>query len=124
VLKIDQKANVNTWFDREKKTKEKNFSRFPNKSQTIPGHALSIRQILDRFSRGQSLPKTQNPIYTDEDYSELKRMDTMEKLDLLNQTNEFIQKTQNELENPPISKDETSEQSESTSGASDESQKE
>lgn len=69
----------------------------------IPDQALSIRIILERFSRGQSIPKGKTPIYSEEDFSNLERMDTFEKLDLLNQTNQFIQQTQNELQNPPTS---------------------
>lgn len=65
--------------------------------------ALSVKQILERFKRGQSLPQTKDPIFTEEDYSEIERMDTFEKMDLLSQTNEFIQETQENLQNPPES---------------------
>lgn len=49
---------------------------------TIPDQNLSIRQLLERFSRGQSIPKSRDWNTEEEDMTEFEALDKFEKLDL------------------------------------------
>lgn len=66
----------------------------------MPDMALSMRQILERFSRGQSIPQNTTANYSDEDFSEFDKMDKFEKLDLAAQIREDIVSMQHEMQNP------------------------
>lgn len=67
----------------------------------MPDMALSMRQILDRFSRGQSIPQNNTASYSDEDLSEFDKMDRFEKLDAAAQIRETIAEMRDELQTPP-----------------------
>lgn len=65
-------------------------------SQTIPEHAMSIQDILHRASRGLPV-KTRTPIYSDDDFPDLNKLDIAEKQELFERNQEFINKTRTEL---------------------------
>lgn len=50
-------------------------------SLTVPGQTLSLKELLARYTRGQSV-ETFTPIYDDGYYPETDRMDKIEKIEL------------------------------------------
>lgn len=70
-------------------------------SLTLPDQAMTIQTIMQRFVRGQSIPKTiGEPVYDDiEQLAELRNLDNFEKMDLVDQISEDIQNQQNP---PPL----------------------
>lgn len=89
---------IKTWFT----TKPSKGERTGGRQITVPDMALSVKDLLNRYSRGQSLPQTREPIFSDHDYSELQKMDKIDKINLLHQTNNFISETRNkQKETPP-----------------------
>lgn len=73
-------------------------------SLTQPNMSLSMREILDRFSRGQSIPRKTDGYYSDEDIAELEKLDPFEKMDLAHSIREDIKEQQKILQTPPQTK--------------------
>ncbi|UYD39232.1 MAG: hypothetical protein [Wigfec virus K19_165] len=89
---------INTWNRRRKPTYEKVLT----KSETVPNQSMSIRQILDKFARGQEVGGHKEPSYSEEDYSDLDKMDRFEKLDLARDLRQQIKVERQKLaETPP-----------------------
>lgn len=90
--------SISTWYDRKEIPGEKSIG----ESMTIPNQALTMKEILLRFSRGQSIPGRMNDEWEtedDEDFSEYDKLDRFEKMDLAMQIKEQIQQTQQSLIN-------------------------
>lgn len=62
-------------------------------SLTVPGQTLSLKELLNRFTRGQSV-ETFQPVYDDGYYPETDRLDKLEKLDLARSLKGAIQDIQ------------------------------
>lgn len=58
-------------------------------SVTVPDQSMTIREILTRFTRGQSVP-TRQPIYDGEEMPDLNRMDLSEIKDMRDQVQETL----------------------------------
>jgi hypothetical protein len=71
-------------------------------SLTIPDQTMSIREILERFSKGLSIEQGKVPIYEgEEDYlPDLKTLDLVDRAELLEQ----VRKEKQELENKIVRK--------------------
>lgn len=68
-------------------------------SLTMPDMALSMRQILERFARGQSIPQNNTAHYSEEDLTEFEKMDKFEKMDAAAMIREDIKQMQQDLVN-------------------------
>lgn len=68
-------------------------------SMTIPDQVMSIREILDRFSRGLPTPQF-NGVYEGEEYfPDIRTLDLTERQELLEQTRERIKQLTTNVEN-------------------------
>lgn len=78
-----------------------NFTATPTKgeiqknkvSATIPGQTLSLKELLTRYTRGQSI-ETFTPVYDEGYYPDTSRMDKLDKLDLARQLKTSIEDIQ------------------------------
>lgn len=69
-------------------------------SLTIPGQTLSLKVLLERFTRGQHV-ETFTPVYDDGQFPpEIERMDKLDKLDYARQLREGIAEVQNRATRP------------------------
>lgn len=69
-------------------------------SETVPDHALSVRDILDRYVRNRPLPLRMESVFTGEDeFPDFDKMDELEKLDYQRENAEFIRQEQLHLKN-------------------------
>lgn len=85
--------NVKTFLNYDQFDRDDEVNNLP--SLTIPDQAMSVRTILDRYSRG--LPVTGfNPVYEGEDeyFPDLKTLDLSERQDLLDRTRSRIAELQ------------------------------
>lgn len=66
-------------------------------SLTVPDQTLSMRQILERYYRGEAV-SIYEPVYSDdEDVPDVEKMDKLEKLDLLRDVKEGISEIQDRM---------------------------
>lgn len=70
-------------------------------SLTVPGMTLSLKQLLERFVRGESVTTFQ-PVYLgdDSDMPDLSRMDTIEKIEMAAEIKAAIRHHQNRPKPP------------------------
>lgn len=71
-------------------------------SMTIPDQTLSLRELVARHTRGQSVPQHIGVFDDDNDnlMPELDKMDTLQKVDYLQSLKQSIQQTQQDLAKP------------------------
>lgn len=64
-------------------------------TQTIPDQSLTVRQILDRFTRGLGVPGGKLPMFYGEDveYPDFDRMDISERHDWVRDSKQFVDET-------------------------------
>lgn len=62
---------------------------------TIPDQALSVKEIIQRYSSGRTLPQSRVPQYSNEDWDIYQKMDRIDRIDSLKNVNEFINQTKN-----------------------------
>ena len=83
-----------------------NYPEFSDVSETVPDMSLSIRDILERFSRGQSLPVGRDGVYDDDpDFDD----NVMDPIDMVEADDEFNMLL-SEIENSKLKKDEVYEE--------------
>lgn len=111
-----REVSVRNWFQNVESAGE--FNRYP--SLTQPDMTLSMREILERFSRGQGISVRQDHMYEEEDFTELEKLDKFERMDLKKQNAAYVEELRNEIaENqkkavkptPPLKESEGSEDS-------------
>lgn len=68
-------------------------------SMTVPDQAMSLRTILERYTQGLPLTNVhmREPLYSDEEFPDLDRMDLSEIQELRDQTKYDIQRLDSEL---------------------------
>ena len=66
-------------------------------SITVPDQAMSVPDLIARHNRGQSV-KMRQPIYSDDEFPDLKTLDIAERQELAEQTNDFIKNTRSDLQ--------------------------
>lgn len=72
---------------------------FTKPSLTVPDMTMSLRELVERFTRGQEVPY-RTPMYDEnEDYHELEKLDKIEKLERAKQIRKGIKDMQEELKN-------------------------
>lgn len=67
-------------------------------SLTVPDQALSMRQLLTRYTRGQDVPMHEGTYDGEHDLPDLSRLDKMDLLDLQRETTEIITEGQQYLQ--------------------------
>lgn len=68
---------------------------------TLPNQAMTINEILNRFTRGQSFPSNQNPVYNDnEELIPFQKMDKFEKLDAIKNLQSYIEENKKNIVPP------------------------
>ncbi len=67
-------------------------------SQTVPDMTLSLQELVQRYTRGQSVA-TFTPVYygEDEEFADVSRMDPLERLEYARYIREKISETRNSL---------------------------
>lgn len=66
-------------------------------SKTVPNMTMPLKDLLERFTRGQAVA-TLNPVYNgDEDLPDFERMDPMDRLDYARDIRMGIRQTQDEM---------------------------
>ena len=71
-------------------------------SLTVPNMAMSLKQLLERFTRGQSIP-TKTPIYHEDeegnviDLPDIGRLNKLDKIDLLRETKAATKEHQKQM---------------------------
>lgn len=66
-------------------------------SETVPDQALSLSELLTRYSRGQNVPTRPGTYYGDEPIPDIEKLDFFEKQELKQQNAEYIQTLRDEL---------------------------
>lgn len=108
MLKIE--VSINTYHKRIKPEGEKGFG----KSETVPNQAMSIREILSRFAKGQDITGIRKSEDLEEDYTDFEKMDKFERMDYAREHKEYIKELQQEMQKQPPTnkqKEETEQQS-------------
>jgi len=67
------------------------------KSMTVPGMTLSMREIVTRFRRGDTLPSFESYFDGDDPIPDVNRMDKIEIIEMLRANNDVIDTIQSEL---------------------------
>lgn len=67
-------------------------------SLTVPDQTLSLRQLLDRYTRGQGISIKRDATYSEEDFTDLEKMDKFERADLKAQNQEYIDELRQEIQ--------------------------
>lgn len=70
------------------------------KSETIPNQAMSLRELLQRFVRGQAVPPARQGGYEEEDFSDFDKLDKFEKMEMAINVRQEIRAMQEEMQNP------------------------
>lgn len=70
---------------------------FHGKSLAVPEMSLSLRQLLDRHQRGGSA-KSFNPVYRNDKFPQVEKMDKLELFELRQKTADFVQTTRGKLQ--------------------------
>lgn len=79
-------------------------------SMTIPGQAMSIKEIMRRFQSGLPIEGARVPMYYEDDNGnpmdipDMKKLDLSERFDLIDENRDRINKLKSELENPAPAK--------------------
>lgn len=71
-----------SWFSYQNKKTEQEIKSFLSPSQTVPDMTLSLQELVQRYTRGQSVA-TFTPVYygEDEEFADVSRMDPMERIE-------------------------------------------
>lgn len=83
-----------------KRTEDRNYEVNTMPSKTIPDMTMGIREVFERFRRGQPLSGGKEPMYYDEevlDRSEFQRLDLSEQHDILEAARKRTQRTMDRL---------------------------
>ncbi|AXL15352.1 hypothetical protein [Microviridae sp.] len=76
---------------------ESDFETLTGPSKTVPNMTLPLKELLNRFTRGQSVA-TLSPVYNgEEELPDFEYMDTMEKLDYARDIRRGITQRQDEM---------------------------
>lgn len=67
-------------------------------SLTVPDQTLSLRQLLERYTRGQGISIKRDVTYSEEDFTDLEKMDKFERADLKSQNQQYIDELRQELQ--------------------------
>lgn len=100
---MKQEKQTSTYITQKEARLRKNGQSFTTKSKTIQDDVLSIRELLNRYQRGEENPK--QPIYDDEsthesiDFSKYKLMDIADQEELLTSTKQHITDTLTKIKN-------------------------
>lgn len=93
---LKKEVLINTYYVRKKPNGETNFG----PSETVPDQAMSVREILSRFAKGQDIGGSRQPAYSEEDFTELEGLDKFQKMDLAKDIRQDIQRMQHEMQKP------------------------
>jgi len=81
------------------------YEKTSGNSETIPDQSLTVRQILDRFTRGLGVPGGKVPYYYGEDveHPNFDRMDISERYEWFRSSKEFVDDTYKKANTEPVS---------------------
>lgn len=97
---------------------------FTDPSLTVPNQTMPLRELLERFTRGEAVALI-TPNYTGEEETlDLERLDEMDKLDLMREVTEGIKETQTRIDRRKKEKAKKLEESEEEKKLLAEAQKE
>jgi hypothetical protein len=84
-----------TYIEKESEQEEKSSM---EPSQTVPDMTLSLQELVERYTRGQSVA-TFTPVYygEDEEFADVSRMDPIERIEYARYIREKIAETQTSL---------------------------
>jgi hypothetical protein len=85
-------------FTYQEKLEEQEEKSSMEPSQTVPDMTLSLQELVERYTRGQSVA-TFTPVYygEDEEFADVSRMDPIERIEYARYIREKIAETQNSL---------------------------